>query len=99
MRRRRALAAASIFAALAASVSNAAANATAASTSPPRNVAAASGGADWPAYERNPQHSSAAFGDPAITRANAGQLTARWRFTTAARFDASDSGRRTGLHR
>jgi polyvinyl alcohol dehydrogenase (cytochrome) len=36
---------------------------------------------DWPTYERNNQHSSAAFTDGAITQAKASSLTAKWTFT------------------
>src|SRR5437763_17158406 len=53
---------------------------------------------DWPAYEHGPGHSSAAFGDSAITTANVSTLHQVWSFTAAgptqpgqpaARFDAS----------
>ncbi len=53
---------------------------------------------DWPAYERNNGHSSAIFGDPAITTANAGSLQRVWSFLAdaatksgqpARQFDAS----------
>jgi polyvinyl alcohol dehydrogenase (cytochrome) len=55
-------------------------------------------GTDWPAYGRNPDHSSAIFGDPAITATNAGALKPVWHFVAQAatqpnqparRFDAS----------
>src|SRR3954447_5080782 len=39
---------------------------------------------DWPAYERNAAHSSAIFGDPAITTANAGSLHRAWSFVADA---------------
>lgn len=39
------------------------------------------GAADWPAYLRNPAHSSAAFSVPSITQARANSLTSRWSFS------------------
>jgi polyvinyl alcohol dehydrogenase (cytochrome) len=42
--------------------------------------AGAAAGADWSAYEHGPAHSSAQFGDTAITTANAGSLHVRWHF-------------------
>ena len=63
-----------------------------------RPAAAAPVGTDWPAYERNAGHSSAIFGDPAITTANAGSLHRAWSFLAdaatmtgqpARQFDAS----------
>ncbi|HEX4427852.1 MAG TPA: PQQ-binding-like beta-propeller repeat protein [Frankiaceae bacterium] len=39
---------------------------------------------DWPSYERNIQHSSASFTDPAITQANAAHLKAKWTFNLPA---------------
>jgi polyvinyl alcohol dehydrogenase (cytochrome) len=55
-------------------------------------------GTEWPAFHRNASHTSAIFGDPAITTANARSLTVAWRFVADAatqpnqpqrRFDAS----------
>jgi polyvinyl alcohol dehydrogenase (cytochrome) len=40
--------------------------------------------ADWPAYLRNNSHTSAIFGDPAITAANASALRRAWSFVAAA---------------
>src|SRR3954447_10531134 len=39
---------------------------------------------DWPAYERNAAHSSAIFGDAAITTANARSLHRAWSFVADA---------------
>lgn len=50
---------------------------------------AATAGSDWPAFGRNPGHSSASFGDPAITTTNAGNLTRKWRFAAGTQLDAS----------
>lgn len=44
---------------------------------------------DWPAYGRNPSHSSASFGDSTITTTNAASLSPAWQITSGARFDAS----------
>jgi polyvinyl alcohol dehydrogenase (cytochrome) len=61
-------------------------------------VAAAPVPTDWPAYERNNSHTSAIFGDPAITTANASTLRRAWSFAAdaatrpgqpARQFDAS----------
>ncbi|HSS68927.1 MAG TPA: PQQ-binding-like beta-propeller repeat protein [Nocardioidaceae bacterium] len=49
-----------------------------------RRAAADPVGTDWPAYERNAAHSSAIFGDPAITTANAGSLHRAWSFVADA---------------
>ncbi|MGH3497047.1 MAG: PQQ-binding-like beta-propeller repeat protein [Nocardioidaceae bacterium] len=46
-------------------------------------------GSDWLAYGRNAGHTSASFGDPAITTSNAGSLSAKWHFTPGTSFDAS----------
>ena len=63
-----------------------------------RATAAAAGSLDWPAYLRDPGHSSAIFTDPAVTTSNAASLTRRWQFLAdaatksgqpARRFDAS----------
>ena len=45
---------------------------------------AAADTSDWPAYERNPAHSSAVFVDSAVTTANAAGLSALWQFTADA---------------
>ncbi len=37
---------------------------------------------DWPAYQHGPAHSNAAYGDTAITTANAASLTAKWTFVS-----------------
>lgn len=39
---------------------------------------------DWPAYQRNNSHTSAIFGDPAITPSNAGSLHKAWAFVAKA---------------
>jgi polyvinyl alcohol dehydrogenase (cytochrome) len=65
---------------------------------PTANRAAQTVGTDWPAYGRNVAHTSAIFGDPAITTTNAGSLRPAWHFLAEAatqpnqpprRFDAS----------
>ena len=50
---------------------------------------AATTGSDWPAYGRNAGHSSASFGDAAITPANAGHLRVAWQFAPGTSWDAS----------
>lgn len=45
---------------------------------------AAIGPADWPAYLRNPEHSSATFTETSITTGNAASLHQAWSFTPAA---------------
>lgn len=46
--------------------------------------ASAAGSADWPAFQRNPRHTSAIHTQPAITTLNAGSLRPRWSFTAPA---------------
>jgi polyvinyl alcohol dehydrogenase (cytochrome) len=55
----------------------------------PLAAGGATTGTDWSAYGRNPGHSSASFGDAAVTTTNAGQLTAAWQFAPGTRLDAS----------
>ena len=71
-------AAASGFAVVAAAPSGAASTPTGALRSADAPV-----GTDWPAYERSASHSSAIFGDPAVTTANAGSLRAVWSLKAA----------------
>jgi outer membrane protein assembly factor BamB len=48
---------------------------------------------DWPAFGRNNSHTSAIFGDPAITAANASTLHRVWSFVADAATKAGQPGR------
>ncbi|MGH3497601.1 MAG: PQQ-binding-like beta-propeller repeat protein [Nocardioidaceae bacterium] len=63
------------------SAAGASASHTASSNGASVETAASTGLGDWPAYERNVAHSSAAFGTAAITTANAGSLHQVWHWT------------------
>ena len=54
--------------------------------------AAATTGTDWPAYERNNSHTSAIFGDPAVTTSNAGSLQRAWAFRAGRATKAGQPG-------